>query len=182
MTAAMRALHKEDRALKKAFESCPSKSMVVSNKGLGYWLFESTLVYMIFKAWLPHGEVAWEAAYKNSRKKADLKVKVRGETWVIEAKWWPNTQKKTMKSLHSDINKMQKLHRERRFLLTFWISPCRAWSTERPEVENIGMEGVALRYIGRFRTDMERTRGKGGGSNFALALFEVGAPRSEGDA
>lgn len=171
MAAASRALHAEDRDLKRAFELCPSPSRDERNQGLGYWVFETTLVYAIFKAWLPLCEVTWEHAYEGSGQKADLSVKDGDATWIFEAKWWPNTQKATMASLHADIEKMRRRQQGRSFLLTFWTSPSSAWDEERKDVVSIGKEGVSLRYVARFNTDVKNTRGKDE-SYFALALFE----------
>lgn len=56
--AATKTLHEEDQLL----FSQMSESKYYNNvgNGLTYWLYETTLVYIIFRSWLPLHNVAWE--------------------------------------------------------------------------------------------------------------------------
>ena len=100
--AALFALRHEDSALAHAFSMSRPEDEVFyqsTSRGLGYWVFETTAVYAVFKAWIPLGPVAWERGYPDRRgAKADLVV-FAGDgdgvdppaRWVFEAKWWTST-------------------------------------------------------------------------------------------
>lgn len=130
------ALAKENRALERAFAATKAKNghhYLKVGHGLTYWLFETTLVYVIFKDWLRDTPVVWEHALARSRdekkgqKTVDLVVfdDGREEAAVeaaIEAKWWNDSRKKTRSSLESDVKKLRAgfPDAKRRYLMTFW--------------------------------------------------------------
>jgi len=129
--AAARALATENARLQSAFDLSPRSSSDSRsgqlNRSLAYWVFETTLAYEIFKAWLPLADVDWEVSYPtNPGKKADLVVYEHDKpSIVVECKWWMNSQSKTESSLHDDAAKLLSWTDEnvRHILLTFWHSP-----------------------------------------------------------
>lgn len=171
LNSANHALKKEDNHLKKIFKESKFKQFYDNyNQGLSYWLFETTLVYIIFKAWISLETVEWEYSYPNNKlKKCDLVV-FTGESylreksrvkWIFESKWWLN--KKTSKPISlikKDINKIKSWKNnintpEGRYILTFWHSKqCDLYEnlekvlrfTEKKE------NGVKLIYYDYFKT------------------------------
>lgn len=176
LPAAVTALHDEDRRLSAAFAAAPNNPRLAPrNQGLGYWLFETTLVYTIFKSWLPLAETDWEAPYPVGAKKADLLVLVDGAPrYVFEAKWWMTTIMDD--ELRGDIEKMKRWSGLMgRFLLTFWRSP------KTPAIWQSDIDGVrrfckdcdgTLVYVGAFPTDEAATRATTG-SYFAVGVIAV---------
>ncbi|MBL8621202.1 MAG: hypothetical protein JNK64_07865 [Myxococcales bacterium] len=59
--------------------------------GLTYWVYETTLVYMMFKAWLPSCDAVWEPPYPlDSKHHVDIAIRGRDGhlARAFEAKWW----------------------------------------------------------------------------------------------
>src|ERR1019366_8088020 len=93
LDSAATSLANEDEALKKAFDNAKMPSFYAGvNHGLAYAVFETQLVYAIFKSWIPMANVEWESkAYEGSPYRADLAVCDDGSntpSLVFEAKWW----------------------------------------------------------------------------------------------
>jgi hypothetical protein len=138
---ALLALKHEDHQLFGLLRKANADYSKVSH-GLAYWLYETTLVYLIFKSWIPFGEVKWDCSnqykgnprddkvrdYENGNPlKCDLVLKKTGSEfeYYFEAKWWLNMQNKILASLNIDLDRLRKnTDSKNRFLLTFW------WSTE----------------------------------------------------
>jgi len=182
LPAALRALHAEDRILAAAFDAAPrSDRWRDTNHGLGYWLFETTLVYTIFKAWIPIAETQWEAPFatKDDRRRwADLVVfDGQRARLVFEAKWWMTNAVRP--SLVSDLNKLREWREvDRRMMLCFWRSPRSAeqWERDIGDVRTFCKhQGEALIYAGAFPTDEHRTR-DARGSYFAMAVIDAREP------
>ena len=139
MAKARDALQQEDRALKKSFENAGNEGHTWYegvNHGLLYWVFETTLVYAIFKEWIPTAVTLWEAAYhQRSATHLDLRVHpVPGQkspSWGFEAKWWQGTNKKYTEGLMNDARRLlDAAGLTDRFLLTFWSSPVERWKID----------------------------------------------------
>jgi len=119
---------------------------------LAYWLYETTLVYVIYKAWLPLAHVAWEYNPKHDKASTKLprpdespqgKKPAKGpgtvdlavlnkqgtQKWLFEAKWWRSSKDTAL--VARDAGKLgdrrfgKKVNG--RFLLTFWYS----WQEKR---------------------------------------------------
>lgn len=127
---ALRALAAEDLALRQALTSSPSAFRRWMREGayplgLGYTVFETTLAYTIFKAWLPVTGVAWELAYPDgSKKQADLVVMDDDPptpSAMVELKWWSSESEDAHGYLLSDIKKLRDHSGDNdKFLMTFW--------------------------------------------------------------
>ena len=146
---AVAALRKEDASLTKARARAGtwSRSRRKSYaQGLAYWVFESTLVYAVFKAWSKAGkDVEWEWPYgrsgngdprgrdregEHSAQKADLVLFSQDTpTAVFEFKWWHDDRAKTRKAIWDDINKLRAwtgaptAPGPQTFLIAMWYSP-----------------------------------------------------------
>lgn len=126
LTLAAEALYDEDDALYAAFSASPSSAFgPARNHGLAYWLFETTLVYFVFKRWLLAGFGAeWEYPYLGDRQaKADL-ITVDTQNApdrLFEVKWWNRDDAKTNQRVIDDVRKLLSwdgtIHR---YLITFW--------------------------------------------------------------
>lgn len=204
MSEALFALYDEDKILFGQFLKAEQKFQEFyekADRGLAYWLFETTLVYTIFKAWIPKTCVEWEAKYppkekdvktrlerhkiKNYQNKTcDLIVTSNGKKkCLFEAKWWQNKQKKTVNGLKEDIIKMVRWKKgERCFLMTFWFSWIKGhWSGDIGDVKNfkkikIDMQKYEIKpfYLGAFPTDYRRNKKiPPGESYFAMVVFEI---------
>jgi len=134
---AVDALRAEDEALRARLEGADDPGWYKNNnRGVLYWLFETTLVYSVFKAWAPRVHVAWEEGYPGSSEKADLvinpkawqeaKPEIKGGlagTHIFEAKWWNDESKKTMAAITGDLDKLRGWGGPCcRYLMTFWRS------------------------------------------------------------
>jgi len=146
MRSARDALRKEDELLAGTFQRAPNtirelyQQHPATNEGLGYWLFETTLVYTIFKSWIPVAKTMWEGRYQDvPNLTADLVVHPDpnrpNTTWGFEAKWWTSMGKKSTNALLSDADKLLRWRGlSERWLLTFWISPSHARDTDVQEI------------------------------------------------
>jgi hypothetical protein len=124
------ALQREDDEIGTLLrKSHPKASLEGFNAGVLYWLYETTLAYLVLKAWLQSTPAHWEHQYppymqgtRGSKLKADLVVNRAGSpVWAFEAKWFPNTQAKMMGYLEHDVARLLRwVELERRFLLIFW--------------------------------------------------------------
>jgi hypothetical protein len=175
---AVRALWEEDRRLAEAFAASPVPNLQ-ANRGLAYYLFETTLVYAIFKDWLRYCDAACEVGYPDApTSKADLLVREGGApTLVCEAKWWWSNAPYGTRGLEGDIQKLLSWpDPTRKMLLTFWHSPAARDDEEFDHVVRFaaGLTTAIVKplYLGRFCTDFAMTRGSAV-HHFSLAAFTV---------
>lgn len=190
------ALEKEDSKLNKLFEESELKGFYDNcSKGLSYWLFETTIVYIIFKSWIPNVKVVWEGSYfdtprkemlahkhqysvNKNQKKADLIIygNDNEKEAIIEAKWWLCNNKKTLISLNDDINKLNKVNNEsiQKYLLTFWYSPNEAYEDDIKDTKDFeNNEKVKRIYFAKFPTDWVKNKKHSNESYFAMTIFNV---------
>lgn len=177
LPAALDALHKENQSLADAFGHAdprilemyrkPPHASLASNEGLAYWLFETTLVYSIFKSWIPLAHTVWEDRYpERSEQKVDLMVRPIvgdfGATWGFEAKWCRPANDASTFWLHHDAMKLL-LSRAfgERFVFAFWHSPLARWAADTDGFQRTcairlayGIESATLvpLYVGAFPT------------------------------
>ena len=180
--AALKALREEDEALRACFKT----SDTTVAHGLTYWLFETTLVYFIFKAWLPKVNVLWEhtlekdvtrrpstaAGRLGAHEKCDLAIK-EDETVVaaFEAKWWNNNSRKTRDSLVEDANKLRRGFPPSvsKYLVTFWWGE-KNWDKDIAQATAAcEEEGFELVKHGKFETKLLGERD----GYFAMAFLKV---------
>lgn len=183
--AAVDQLKTEDEVLNAAMSQgkATTGGYVDVARGLTYWLFETTLVYIIFRAWVRSAHVAWEPAVGPSSERPDAYTERRrgasekcdlvllgnanSPVAAFEAKWW-NTEI-SGKGLLSDVKKLRRTCPTiDKFLLTFW------WSTDT-EKEFRGAEhfcaknGLSLVYCASFQTSLvAETPG-----SFTLGVIQV---------
>ncbi len=180
---AVRALAEEDASLARAF----AQGMVEAstfyggrNHGLAYCVYETQIVYQVFKSWLPHERVRSEyAAYREAQKRADLVVLDDQDRprWVFEAKWWGRDTSRMRACLETEIAKLGSCSSAaaRKFLLTFWWTEnADAAGVAQAEVDAFCTrnDGVHLRYTDSFPTDCAASASRRG--LFTVALLEVG--------
>jgi len=178
LPVATEALLAEDRRLAEAFEHAAHPN-AGRNHGLAYWVFETTLVYEVFKSWLPLAHVESEYVYpNNAAEKADLVVFTNGRALVVEAKWWMSMNAKTLAALDADVKKILSwpAPAEARLLLTFWYSPNHPgqWQTDLAELRAFEPRcGRATPiYAAAFTTDQADTRDNVG-SYLAMAALRI---------
>jgi len=123
---AAHALHGEDAVLRTVMNP---KKFGTEPRGLTYWLYETTLVYVIFKAWARSHDVKWdwEPVHQGARgapQHLDLWVKEDGCELGFEAKWWNTDAARPY--LEHDASKLRRwmaalpAGRSRGSLMTFW--------------------------------------------------------------
>lgn len=124
LDAAAEALRYEDEALNKAFDS-NKKCYAEVSQGLNYYLFETTLVYLIFKSWIPRAHVVWDSHKGKAGGAIDLTVfEGSNVRYAFEAKWWNCGKAETL--FWHDVTKLRSLEGKknlRTFLLAFWWVP-----------------------------------------------------------
>jgi hypothetical protein len=194
-SAALTALKDEDRAFSECFpKDHPLKNYPNVAHGLAYWLFETTLVYFVFKAWLklPGVTVAWEHALRQAEaersdpdvegrmgahEKCDL-VLLDGKgnaRRAFEAKWWTNNSRKTGQALLVDAAKLRRGFdaNTEKYLLTFWYGSKASDTVEADEAAAREFcrahHGLAVLRVGAFETKL--ASGKDG--YFALGLLKI---------
>jgi hypothetical protein len=155
--------------------------------GLAYWLFETTLVYIIFKAWLaaePRRLIQWERGYgKNLRKKADLTVGEIGKVdeMRFECKWWNSNNKPTLEAIKYDLGKFANLKKGRGILVAFWWG-CEgdeciwSWKAAWKKIDEARGRKYLKRctpiFAARFQTHVViRKKHSGHKQHFAIAAF-----------
>lgn len=95
LDAGASALAAEDASLRAAFSDprwalpgVPQERRAA--RGLGGWVFEQVLVYMLFKEWARLAPVVWDETEPGGRRRPDLLV--FDEQWnarfAVEASWW----------------------------------------------------------------------------------------------
>lgn len=128
LEAAARALCRENAELEGLFEKRESEYRHVS-QGLGYWLYETTLVYVIFKAWIPLAKVEWDWPEKDREKRrVDLRTLAPHKAY-FEAKWCnaPGAER----GMEHDAKKLKELGGDGdRYVLAFW------WDEEEKKDKN----------------------------------------------
>lgn len=181
---AYEALKVEDGSLRACFK--PSDTKVAH--GLTYWLFETTLVYFVFKAWLPIAEVVWEHALEDVGRRPDPTIVGRAgahekcdlallEGGIVkaafEAKWWNDHSTKTWRALVEDANKLRRGFPDgqvRKYLLTFWWGKPDDWEEDwqRAKQACASCDGLQLQFCNKFDTALIGEQGY-----FALGLVSV---------
>lgn len=171
-------------------KSHPKASLEGFNAGVLYWLYETTLAYLIFKAWLQNAAAHWEHKYpqymqgpRGSKLKADLVLNRKEQpVWAFEAKWFPNTQSKMMKYLEHDVARLLRwAELEHRFLLVFWSGAAPNfeddWVSRRDAVlANCGrLADVQPCWVDAFPADRVDVKPSREGY-FAMAAFHIGTP------
>ncbi len=204
LECATHALHAEDLTLRASLvagrERFPGALENVSC-GLAYWVFETGLVYTIFKSWLPRMAVRWEHPYSaTSTKAADLVLfPSPQEGWVFEAKWWNANNEKVRKIVLADAEKLRENDLTfmsnpigskgtpttwRRFLMTFSWGDSGELEVDWAPFESFlsNANGLVLRFVGAFPTDVYKTWGPPSGRRristgyFAMTVLELAEP------
>jgi len=161
---AKEALEAEDRQLRRQFAAARRQhegAYPDVASGLAYWLFETTLVYSVFKRWLTEVHVAWEyptspphpncMTAKGAKTKCDLVVfsdwKGTAVEAAIEAKWWNSNTPKADRYIREDVTKLRQFPGDtvRRYLMTFWWSLKRSYDHDLAHVKGFcEKEGLQL--------------------------------------
>lgn len=170
------ALEEEDRALERALtlgrDRSPEGYQDIS-RGLAYWLFETTLVYAIFKALAPRIVARWEHPCADAGgKKADLVLfPSASEGWVFEAKWWNDDSSKTHRAILDDVEKLEPSELAtmknplaqdgasstwRRFILFFAFGDTEKLETEWAPFDAFDQK-PPLRFLSAFSTHIYKT-------------------------
>jgi len=131
LRVAAKALQAEDQLLRAALEAQEDiqGTTIANGRGLTYWVYETTLVYTIWKAWLHEAHVEWEVKkeHNGSQKWFDLKLRLP-KPLLVEAKWWNANTKAAMDAVASDIKKLEEAGpAESGLFLAFW------WGTKLDE-------------------------------------------------
>ena len=182
--AALLALHKEDVELKSLFDAASDHQYKDTSHGLAYWLYETTVVYLIFKAWIPLGKVTWEKRKSEKpTEHVDLEIKMESQTYRFEAKWWWNMHQDMMESIKYDIDRLKEDIIGSGYLITFWPSPQNWWENITDEqhsdllsivklIKEMEKEKhhISLEYLGAFPTHLKDNSNN---SYFAMAIFKV---------
>lgn len=182
--AAVDGLEAEDRILAAAISQGNNTHGGYKDvaPGLAYWLFETTLVYVIFRAWVSSRHVAWEHALAPSAVRADAYTEPRrgasekcdlmllgadGEPEAaFEAKWWNSALAGS--SLLADVKKLRRTCPTiDKFLLTFWTSTDAEKDLKDAQVF-CERNGLALVYCASFPTKLVGTSGR-----FTLGVVHV---------
>jgi hypothetical protein len=149
MDIATAALRSEDKTVAGLIEmagatepeSASRHSANGAGRGLSYWVYETTLVYIVWRAWMKEGKATaldWSGAQlegaaatrsKDGGKSYDLVVfsaKPR-HGFVFEAKRWNYSPDAMTTAIRADANKLRKMPRElplledpQRYILLFW--------------------------------------------------------------
>jgi|JI10StandDraft_1071094.scaffolds.fasta_scaffold09712_11 hypothetical protein len=185
LRAAVLSLRAEDAELATRFASAPAPlDYSDDSHGLAYGVFETALVYEIFKAWLPLASTEWESNYDEGARKVDLAVWPEPAkddlVWLFEAKWWGGMSQKHLGFLDADCAKM--LNRKTaaaRFLTTFWYNDDRNWEEDLGAVRAFcarrqdGYTAKAV-YAASFPTHWVKARDPSG-AYFAMGVFAITA-------
>jgi len=126
------ALYEEDRSLFAAMKGGAGTRFAKESAGLTYWLYETTMVYFIFKAWAARFYVRWDwepAPPRNASRRVgllDMAVAIGQDepNLAFEAKWWNNAKGEL--SMSEDAKRLQAWVAQqagrRGFLMAFWWS------------------------------------------------------------
>jgi hypothetical protein len=174
---AAKALHAEDRGLHAALEMQNSvrRHQLSCGLGLTYWVYETTLVYTIWKAWLPEIEVNWEvksnATKRGTKKKTqwfDLQLYDGAVERHVEAKWW-NTK---VNGVVSDINRLEEVNAKSGLMLTFWWGIDVEADLRDAEKKLTQIHpGWKLAYAAAFRADSWYARNQKAQGYFAMVAW-----------
>ncbi|MEP7124129.1 MAG: hypothetical protein ABJE95_24595 [Byssovorax sp.] len=154
LRAAAEALQSEEHVLNKAFERGSAAFYGGVNQGLAYHLYETTLVYLIFKSWLPLTEVVWDA-HKARGYGGAMDLVVFNEhkpRYAFEAKWWNYGKAEVL--FEHDISKLRHFKSQqdaRGFLITFWWASADKLDAYSRKVANVATQNGWQRiYQARF--------------------------------
>jgi hypothetical protein len=173
LPAALQALEAEDRLLGLAFAQGASlQRKARPAEGLTYYLYETTLAYIIFRAWVPVVDVEWECRYTPGT--CDLVVRGADTRNIyIELKWWNNAKPETLQGLRNDTERLRSVREGADcYLIAFWWNYNDAdWERDRVEFVDKAHElDTEPMYLGRFSTRRERDVPA---CYFAMATFRV---------
>lgn len=185
--AAVESLKEEDAALRHALALGGERTGIQRDaaRGLAYWLFETTLVYFIFRKWAEIADVAWEHAVgeaglrplpeelgrKAASERCDLVLldPLGGIRVAFEAKWWNN--RRGGLSILADAKKLRRTCMNAdKYVVAFWYSTVQESESDLAEASDFcSREKLELSFVGTFETELiGRTRG-----NFAVAFIRV---------
>ncbi|MBA3375758.1 MAG: hypothetical protein H0U00_08095 [Actinobacteria bacterium] len=192
MELAAVALKEEDRRLAKAIDAgrkTRHRTLTEVGSGLSYWVYETTLVYLIWRAWIENGKLAaWDwtasglAADRSSIRgrgglRFDLVAFADKPTSVFEAKWW-NVETTAMRdALVADASKLRGslvLGGAKKYLLVFWHEEAGADASSVQKLchdEQLTYCGDA-RFPARFRAKNADVDG-----DFVMAALRVNTPK-----
>jgi hypothetical protein len=155
LRAAAKALQCEEHLLNKAFSAGNADFYGGVNQGLAYHLYETTLVYLVFKSWLPLTEVVWDAHKARGYGGAMDLVVFDGHhpRYAFEAKWWNYGRAEVL--FEHDISKLRhfKSQQEARgFLITFWWGSADKIDADSHKITNVvkRQNGWQRSYQARF--------------------------------
>ncbi len=171
MEAAGKALADENAQVSQLLENASRKTgkeFVAAygraGRGLSYWFYEDTLVYLVWKAWVGCGRaVAWDWTVRDLRsgreqrpeegdkQKIDLIVfgPDAAPQMAFEAKWW-NSDSAIPAMLH-DAEKMvdsQVLAKSQKFIMAFWWDLMERLSTWPDAIRKFTEKRRGLEYRG----------------------------------
>ncbi len=172
---ALVALEAEDQSLQASFAQSPASGA----HGLTYWVFENTLVYFIFKSWLPKTDVVWEHASKQvgpgAHQKCDLVIlDSHVAVGAFEAKWWNTNDPKTWRALVDDASKLRRNFSSKqceKYLLTFWWGQLKDWIQDVTDAEAACKKAPRLHLVEKGKFDTKLADGTTG--YFAMGLVRV---------
>jgi hypothetical protein len=195
MEAAASALSDEDALLAKALTEVRARSAAHKQAfehvgiGISYWLYETTVVYLIWRAWVTAGTAAawdWTVAdlegFQSGRDDGGLRFDLvvfgnsRKPELAFEAKWWNRDNAAARRALRDDAFKLRDsriLESAKKYLMVFWHEPDHTEAKYRDEVaafckeERLRPAGDA-RFPARFRDGGSDVLG-----SFVIALLEV---------
>ncbi len=207
---AVDALHRENEQLQTALtlghRRFP-KGYDKASRGLAYWVFETGLVYTVFKAWAPEMVTRWEHAYVENGSKATDLVLFPSETegWAVEAKWWNSNSNRANAIVMDDVNKLRKAgdfskmvnpladrapdHKWRRFVMAFcWGDSSSSsleddWGPFDDYLASEQAEGIHLAFVGAFPSHIYKQWGKPDEHGeistgyFSMIILEVDPPK-----
>lgn len=174
---ALTALYEEERALQSAFASANAAFYAPDNHGLAYWLYETTLCYLIFKAWIPYTCVVWDWAEarpgkRRGRSAIDLTVHDPDDRsrirFAFEAKYWMSEAQTPW--VLKDAEKLAGASADRKFLIAFWRTDESQFGEYNQKVTDVATRKHWMRiFSGRFPCHVA---GKPGWS-FVLDVVEL---------
>lgn len=191
--AALRGIKEEMSQLGRAFAQAPNSHHDFYKKGdhgLGHWLFESSLPYTVFKAWIPFVQVTWEKPYEDGAAPFDLVVYEENgshntKSWTFETKWWMDRIDATTLALKTDFSHMEqwKEERERRILLGCWYWTKEAFDERRDEIRvfkretaaHMGHGEIELLALGAFPVDFHHVESLDEEGYLCMGFFRVKA-------
>jgi len=177
---AAQALLQEDRALRARMRGSSAAADYQDDAaGLTYWLYETTLVYLVFRAWCLDHHVVWDwlgpgasSPGGRGKRQLDLVVELDDRRVGFEAKWW-NTKAAGLSMCH-DAAKLRNWRCRRPndngYLMAFWwTDSARLEDDQNAADEWFTAQGLRLEYRASFPTAGPQGKAR----RFFLDLIEV---------